>query len=99
MDIDQKILFIRYEDLCTDPQVQLDRFYAFLGLESHRHDFAHVQQLTQEDDSVYGIFGNHTIRPKVQPQPSKAQETFGPLLCDFIAQRYQWFYDRFATGA
>ena len=99
MGIDRQILFIRYEDLCAEPQAQLDRFYAFLGLESYRHNFARVEQLTQEDDSVYGIFGDHTIRPKVQPQPSKATETFGPQLCNFIAQRYGWFYERFGYGA
>jgi len=44
---------------------------------------------------VYGVFGDHTIRRQVKPQPSKALEVFGPDLCSWIRQRYGWFYERF----
>ena len=36
-----------------------------------RHDFNNVEQITVEDDEVYGVFGDHTIRRQVQPQASK----------------------------
>jgi len=45
--IDKKVLFIRFEDLTTDPQVELDKIYDFFGLESYEHDFKNVKQLTQ----------------------------------------------------
>ncbi|MBA4737371.1 MAG: hypothetical protein H2063_09200 [Synechococcus sp.] len=50
-----------------------------------------------EDDEVYGVFGDHTIRRQVQPQPSKALEVFGLDLCSWIRQRYEWFYQRFGS--
>ena len=59
------------------------------------HDFNNVEQITVEDDEVYGVFGDHTIRRQVQPQPSRALEILGPGLCDWIRQRYGWFYQRF----
>ena len=59
------------------------------------HDFNNVEQITVEDDEVYGVFGDHTIRRQVQPQPSQALEILGAGLCDWIRQRYGWFYERF----
>ena len=96
--IDQKMLFIRYEDLCANPRLELERFYSYLGLPyCPAHDFTHVEQITVEDDEVYGVFGDHQIRHKVEPQPSQALEIFGPGLCDWIRQRFGWFYERFGS--
>ena len=86
--IDQQMLFIH----C----LQLERFYSYIGLPYFvGHDFNHVEQITVEDDEVYGVFGDHQIRRKVEPQPSQAIEIFGPGLCDWIRQRYGWFYEIF----
>ena len=94
--IDQQMLFIRYEDLCSNPRQELERYYAYLGLPYYEgHDFNNVEQITVEDDEVYGVFGDHTIRRQVQPQPSQALEVFGSDLCSWIRQRYSWFYERF----
>ena len=94
--IDQQMLFIRYEDLCANPRQELERYYAYLGLPYYEgHDFNNVEQITVEDDEVYGVFGDHTIRRQVKPQPSQALEVFGPELCSWIRQRYGWFYERF----
>ena len=94
--IDQQMLFIRYEDLCVNPRLELERFYSYVGLPYYgKHDFNNVEQITVEDDEVYGVFGDHQIRRKVEPQASQALEIFGPGLCDWIRQRYGWFYERF----
>ena len=95
--IDQQMLFIRYEDLCANPRLELERFYSYVGLPCYaKHDFNNVEQITVEDDEVYGVFGDHQIRHKVEPQPSQALEVFGLGLCDWIRQRYGWFYEYFA---
>lgn len=96
--IDQQMLFIRYEDLCANPGQEMERFYAYLGLPSYEnHDFINVEQITVEDDKVYGVFGDHTIRRQVEPQPSRGGEVLGAHLCDWIRQRYGWFYERFGS--
>ena len=97
--IDQHMLFIHYEDLCNNPRHEMERFYNYLQLPYFNgHDFNHVNQITVEDDEVYGIFGDHKIRHKVEPQPSRGQEVLGAPLCDWIRQRYRWFYERFARS-
>ena len=94
--IDRHMLFIRYEDLCRNPRQELERYYAYLGLPYYEgHDFNNVKQMTVEDDEVYGVFGDHTIRCQVKPQSSKALEVFGAELCSWIRQRYGWFYEYF----
>jgi len=95
--IADQMLFIRYENLCANPRRELERFYAYLGLPyCDQHKFDEVLQITVEDDEVYGIFGDHRIRRRVEPQPSQAIETLGEGLCGWIQQRYAWFYERFS---
>lgn len=56
--IDQQMLFIGYNDLCSNPRQELERYYAYLGLPYYEgHDFNNVKQITKEDDEVYGVFG------------------------------------------
>lgn len=61
--------FIDYEDLTRRPKAVMQGIYRFLGEEPHEHDFEHVEQVTFEDDLVYGIKDLHVIRQKVEPQP------------------------------
>lgn len=61
--------FIDYEDLTRRPKQTLEGVYRFLGEPAHEHDFQHVEQVTLEDDFVYGFKDLHVIRPKVEPLP------------------------------
>jgi sulfotransferase len=61
--------FIDYEDLTRRPRAVMEGIYGFLGEQPHEHDFEHVEQVTFEDDLVYGIKDLHVIRQKVEPQP------------------------------
>lgn len=61
--------FIDFEDLSRRPAETLKGIYAFLELPSYGHDFNNVQQLTVEDDFVYGFKDLHVIRAKVEPMP------------------------------
>lgn len=61
--------FIDFEDLTRRPRETLQGIYRFLELAPHAHDFERVEQVTVEDDFVYGFKDLHVIRPKVEPQP------------------------------
>jgi sulfotransferase len=95
----EQLLVIRYEDLLRNPQLILDRIYDYLGVPRFEHDFGHIEQLTQEDDTVYGIFGDHQVQSKLTPRPSRAREVLGAELCQRIYTNYRWFYDRFGYAA
>lgn len=91
----KNMLFIRYEDLTAHPAREVEKIYNFFQLPSYDHDFDNVLQLTQEDDSVYGIFGDHKIRSKVEPTPKDYKQVLGTQACNWIRQNYDWFYQQF----
>jgi|688.fasta_scaffold375299_2 sulfotransferase len=94
-NLNHKILFVRYEDLTSNPITEMKRIYNYLGLEYYEHDFNNVEQITVEDDSVYGIYGDHKIRTKVQPLVDDYNDILGVGLSNEIVRRYKWFYDFF----
>lgn len=48
-----------------------------------------------EDDSVYGVYGDHKIQNKLKLPNSQAKEILGKPICDWIEQRFNWFYQKF----
>lgn len=95
MGIANNILFIRFEDLCLYPDMEMARIYGYLGIPHFQHDFDNIEQVTKEDDEVYGIYGNHVIRKKLEPMHSRAQELLGKDVCDWIWNNYEWFFKQF----
>lgn len=93
---DDKILYIRSEDLCLYPEQQMTRVYQYLGIPHYTHDFDNIEQITTEDDEVYGLgTGLHTIRPKLEMKPSDAKQVLGADICDWLYNSYKWYYDKF----
>lgn len=95
MGLDKHMHFIKFEDLCLYPEKEMQRVYQYLELPNYNHDFDNIQQVTKEDDEVYGIFGDHKIRTKLEPVRSKAKEFLGRDVTDWVYNNYQWFYEQF----
>ena len=96
LNIANKILFIRYEDLMDNPQEEMTKIYEYLGIPHYEgHDFENISQLTHEDDRVHGIFGDHKLRPKFERKPDDYMEVLGYEISTNIKNHYKWFYDCF----
>jgi sulfotransferase len=93
--INEKMLFIRYEDLAKSPEPELEKIYQYLEIPHFNHDFNNIEQITQEDDAVYGMYGDHQIRKKLEPLKSDYKEILGQNACNWIKNNYKWFYDEF----
>ena len=93
--INEKILFIRYEDLCLYPEMTMTRIYEYLDIPFFNHDFDNIEQVTKEDDEVYGMFGDHTIRKSLELTPSTANKVLGADVTEWIYNNYHWFYEIF----
>jgi len=93
--IDQKILFIKFEDFCSNPKQEMIKIYNFFELPYYEHDFNNVEQLTQEDDSIYGIYGDHKIKKEIKPLKDDYVDVLGLLTSNRIKENYKWFYDKF----
>jgi sulfotransferase len=91
----KKILFIRYEDLTTQPKQTLQKVYAYLGLPEFQHNFNDVAQVTKEDDQAYGIAGLHEIRPKVELLQNDYLSVLGKDAVRFVQGTYTWYFTLF----
>lgn len=90
-----KVLFVKYEDFCLRPEIEIKRIYNYLEVPYFAHNFDHVDQITFEDDTPHGVFGDHVIRNNVEMQNSKAIELLGQHGCNWIYDRYKWFFEYF----
>jgi sulfotransferase len=93
--LNTKILFVRFEDLTSNPKKEVERIYRYLELPYYEHDFNNIQQITKEDDSIYGIYGDHTIKNKIEPINLDYKQVLGDNVCNWIRNNYKWFYDEF----
>jgi sulfotransferase len=95
MGINSKMLFIKFEDLCLYPDSTMIKIYQYLELPHFKHDFDNIEQVTKEDDEVYGAFGDHVIRTKLEPVRSRAKELLGKDVNDWIYNNFKWYYETF----
>lgn len=95
LGINTNMLFVKFEDLCLYPDTEMRRIYDYLDIPYFQHDYDHIEQVTREDDEVYGVFGDHNIRTKLEPVPSRAKQLLGYDVCKWITDNYKWFYDTF----
>jgi sulfotransferase len=59
-------LFISYHELVSNPEDAVQKIYNFCGWEPFHHDYKNVIVKYEEDDSVYGLKGQHKVRPVVK---------------------------------
>ena len=93
--LDKHILFVRYEDLMSSPKETMNRVYDYLGLDRFEHSFDKITQVTVEDDSVHGIYGDHSLREEFKMLPNDFEEVLGIELSEKIKHTYQWFFNKF----
>jgi sulfotransferase len=58
-----KILFVKYEDLCNNSRETMQRVYAYLGLPYFEHNFNQLQKTVVEIDRFFTPYGSHDIQP------------------------------------
>jgi len=91
----QKFLFIKYEDLCVNPKPQLDSIYDYFELPRFEHNFKHIPQITVEDDTVHGIYGDHIIRNTLEILPDDSKDILGEYTYEWIYENFKWYFDTF----
>ena len=86
-NISDHCLYVRAEDLCSDPTAQMKRIYDYLEIPEVVHDFKNIEQVTIEDDSVYGLTPDlHNINKEVTPLVEDYNEILGESLAAQIHQ-------------
>lgn len=91
----KKIHFVRFEDLCENPKIEMEKIHSYLEIENYEYDFDNIKQITQEDDKWHGKYGDHIIRNEIKPVEKKAQKLLGKSLCERIYEKNKWYFDKF----
>jgi sulfotransferase len=95
-DVAKNILFVRYEDLCTDPQKELDRVYEYIGEPSFQHDFENITKEVEEDDSHFGVYGQHSVAKTIRKfTPSDWSDVIPNQIAAGIHTGSLWFNQQF----
>jgi len=91
-----KCLIVRFEDLTSNPGRAMAKVYEYLGIDAYEHNFENVEQLTKEDDAVYGMTPDlHIVRPAVEEVPHDYQHILGKPLCKWIDQNCAGYQEDF----
>lgn len=88
-------IFVRYEDLCTNPNAVFESVYNYLEIPYFQHNYDHIPQITIENDLVHGIYGDHIIRNRLQMLPNDWNDILGEHTSNLIYRNYKWFFDTF----
>jgi sulfotransferase len=59
-------LFISYNDLIQNTEATIKKIYDFCGWAEFKHDFTNIKVKYPEDDTVYQLAGQHSIRSTIQ---------------------------------
>jgi sulfotransferase len=85
-----RLHFVPFDDLTAKPRDTLNKIYSFLKLPLFEHNFDHVEQVTEEDDSMHGFAGLHTIRSRVEPVESDWRRVIGDFGERYTAIAASW---------
>lgn len=86
---DKKMLFIRYESFCANPETEMRRVYNFLGIPYYAHNFDNIPQTIKEDEEYYEYTGLLKLRPQLSMKPSDALNVLGKDVYDWIMNTYK----------
>lgn len=92
---DKDFLFVRFEDLCANPEHEMRRVYDYLELPYFHIDYNNVIQVTHENDKFHGKYGEHTIKPSIRPVPSQIDSILGEYLSIHLYEKYKWYFQQF----
>ena len=93
--IHSKIHFVKYEDLLSYPDETMKKLYDYLGTPYYQHNFQNIEQITVEDDDVYGIYGDHKIQTNLGTVNHQYEEILGKSVSNRIKEDYNWYFKNF----
>lgn len=62
---DGKFLFINYCDILNNTEKTINSIYSFCDIKPFKHDYTNISNNFQENDIMYGLIGQHDVRPTI----------------------------------
>lgn len=86
-NVRDRMHFVDYNDLVTDPETTMDKIYKFLGEEPYNHRFDSVHNIHREDDlTTYGLSDMHEVRYEVKKTSPPPSSVLPPEILDLYQQ-------------
>jgi sulfotransferase len=60
-----QFLFVQYDDLVNNTKEVIKKIYEFCEIEHFEHHFDNIVNKYPENDEVYGLLGQHHVRPTI----------------------------------
>ena len=90
MGFGECLCLVPFEELTNNPEQTMKDIYNFIGEDYFEHDFNNVEQITKEDDRLWGFDNLHKIRKKVEPIEPRYPEVLGDLADQFGDELNFW---------
>ena len=94
-NLHQHIIFLRFEDLCAEPENVLRDVYNLLDIPYFNHTFNNIEQVTHENDTFSLPFGDHKIKNVLKSPKDDTMEILGPAICQEIEKEFDWYQSFF----
>lgn len=93
----KNMLIVRAEDFCKNPEIIMKKVYTFIDEPYYEMDYTKVKQVTVENDRIsdFGIYGDHTIREKIEMLKNDYTEILGGTLSATIKSNFNWFFQEY----
>lgn len=76
--------FVEYDSLIENTEQEINNIYDFLGVEKYTHDYSNIINTVKEDDSVYGLIGQHDVRSTI----SRRNIDKNKVLSQYVINKY-----------
>lgn len=92
-----KMHVVKAEDFTSNPEKIMRGVYDFIEEPYCELDYSNIKQVTIENDRIsdFGVYGDHTIRPKIEPLKKDYNDLLGANISSQIKLGNGWFYDAF----
>jgi len=84
----ENFCLVEYENLCKNPQKELDRISTFLGVDTHTYN-ATIEQV-DENDNAWGIENLHKLDDKINQTGQDTREVLGDKLFEYYQGGEFW---------
>ena len=86
-NVRDKMHFVDYNDLVSNPEKIMEDIYDFLGEEYYEHDFDSLSNIHREDDlNTYGLSDMHEVRSELKKTAPTPASVLPPEILDLYEQ-------------
>lgn len=93
--VSEKVLFVKYENLCSQPKQEMQRIYEYIEEEYFEHDFNNLAKEVIEDDSYFGIYGSHAVQTSLKPSSKTWKDILDSQSSNGIRNFASWYFEQF----